>query len=163
MNVLDLVLGGSLLYGTYMGYRRGIFRQIAGIVGLYIALIFGLKYADLVGDLLHDSGLAQEKTAPFISFCIAFILILIAIHFLAGFLRKLSRSLGLGLLERLLGAVLGGIKISLMIGAFLFFILRVNGKAHFFPEETISQSILLPYFKIGFPIIESFWHSLVKP
>ncbi|MRI62829.1 CvpA family protein [Ornithobacterium rhinotracheale] len=163
MNILDLVLGGALLYGIFTGYRRGVFRQIAGIIGLYLALVFGLKYSYVVGDLLQESGIAQEKTAPFISFCIAFILILIGIHFLAGFLRKLSRGIGLGLLENLLGAVLGGVKISLFVGAFLFFMLRVNGKTHFLPEETLSESILLPYFKIGFPIIESFWHSLVKP
>uniref|UniRef100_UPI0039A4A909 CvpA family protein n=1 Tax=Ornithobacterium rhinotracheale TaxID=28251 RepID=UPI0039A4A909 len=163
MNVLDLVLGGTLLYGLYTGYQRGIIKQIAGIVGLYIALIFGLKYSYVVSDLLQESGLAQQKAAPLVSFGVAFILILIGIHFSANFLRKLSKRLGLGLLENLLGAGLGGLKMLLIVGTFLFFILRVNGKAHFFPEETISQSILLPYFKIGFPIIESFWHSFVKP
>lgn len=162
MNIIDLALSVALLYGLYTGYQRGIFKQIAGIIGLYIALIFGLKYSYVVGSLLQESGLAREKIAPLISFCIAFILILMGIHFSANFLRKLSQKLGLGLLENLIGAALGGIKILLFVGAFLFFILKINQKIDFLPSETLTQSILLPYFKIGFPIIESFWHSLVK-
>ncbi|MBV7441088.1 CvpA family protein [Weeksellaceae bacterium TAE3-ERU29] len=162
MNFLDLILGIPLLYGFYTGYTKGIFRQVAGIIGLFIAVFFGLKYSHFIGQLLSSVGVTSGKIAPILSFAIAFLLILIIINLAGKTLRKLSKSIGVGFFENLLGAFFGLLKFYLILIVFLFFTIKLNNKFEFFSPQVLKESVIYPYFEIGFSPLQNLWNKLIN-
>ena len=162
MSFLDLILGIPLLYGLYTGYSKGIFRQIAGIIGLFVAVFFGLKYSHFIGQFLSSAGVTSGKVAPILSFAIAFLLILIIINLAGKFLQKLSKSIGVGFFESLLGAFLGLLKFYLILIVLLFFTVKLNNKFDFFSAQTLKESIIYPYFEMGFSPLQDLWNKLLN-
>ena len=162
MSFLDLILGIPLLYGLYTGYSKGIFRQIAGIVGLFLAVFFGLKYSHFIGHFFNNMGITSGKVAPILSFAIAFLLILIVINLAGKFLRQLSKSIGVGFFESLLGSLLGLLKFYLILIVLLFFTIKLNNKFDFFSPQIFKESVIYPYFEIGFSPLQSTWNKLIN-
>lgn len=157
MNTIDIILLVPLLYGLYTGYSKGIFRQLAGIFGLVLAVFFSMKYAYLVKDFLVNNELSTGQYAPVFSFVVAFLLVIIIVRLLGNLLQKISHKLGLGIVERLLGAALGVLKVFLMVSAFLFFFVKINTQLNIVPQKTFEQSLIYPYYEMGYSYLQYFW------
>jgi membrane protein required for colicin V production len=140
MNPLDWILGIILVYSGVRAAMRGFIAEsftLAGVVcGFLFACWFYRQAAESLAGLISTPAIAQLA---------AFLLILAATMVAASLLGKLIRrtvkAVGLGFFDRLLGAIFGllrgtllGISLLLPITAFL-------------PTATwVQQSALAPYF-----------------
>lgn len=143
MNPLDWLLVALLAYSVVKAFLQGFFREVFALAGLVVGLLiasWGYQSA-----ALHLSGLI---TSPPIAQFVAFLTILavtMVIFSLAGkLLRRTASAIGLGMLDRLGGAVFGFVRGCLMGVALLM------AFTAFLPTVPwIRESKMAPYFLQG--------------
>ena len=143
MNPLDWLLIALLAYSVVKAFLQGFFREAFALGGLVIGLLiasWGYESA-----ALHLNGLI---TSPPIAQFVAFLLILavtMVVFSIAGkLLRKTASAIGLGLLDRLGGAVFGFVR-----GCLLGVALLMAFTAFLPTAPWIRNSKMAPYFLQG--------------
>lgn len=142
MNWLDVVLGLILIASIVTSFRKGLSREVIGLVSVCAALLFGLWFYGFVGGHLLPY-LSSRAVANFAGFAIVFcgVMLLGSLgSFIAG---KFLRVTGLSLFDHALGAGFGlvrGILISvaLVMGIMAF----AQGER---PPDAVVDSRLAPY------------------
>ena len=106
MNGLDLALIAVVALSTLFAFARGIVRELISLATWFVALVAAFAYAGPVAGWF--SGLDMSPAAKHI---LAFSLILFAVlvggAILARMLSGVVKAIGLGFVDRLLGAVFG--------------------------------------------------------
>jgi membrane protein required for colicin V production len=121
MNLLDLGILVLLGLVTVRGYFRGLFQELAVLVGVVGGVVAASHtYLDLAGHL------SRWVTDPQWARVIAFAVVLVAVYWLtrllAHYLQRLLYHLYLDFFERLLGAGFALVKGALLIGFSLMFL-----------------------------------------
>ena len=142
-NAFDWLLCLILLWSTVIAFMRGIIRVLFSFVGLIAGIVLASWYYPTLANRLASfiSSLAAAEIA-------AFLLIAISTMVLIGLLGRLvsrtARAVGLGIPDRLLGALFGFARGCLLGVAVMMAV------AAFMPRSLwISESRLLPYFLDG--------------
>jgi len=121
MNLLDL--GIIILLGliTLRGYYRGLFQELAVLVGVVGGVVVAAyTYLRLAG--LLEPWISDPFYARLIAFALAFIAIYWLTRLVAHFLQRLLYHLYLDFLDRLLGGVFALAKGALLVGFGLMFL-----------------------------------------
>ncbi|XLS29053.1 CvpA family protein [Flavobacteriaceae bacterium M23B6Z8] len=142
MNFFDIVLGGLILFGAVRGLIKGLFVEIASLLALILGIYGAIHFSYYVGDYLAQRVEWQEKYISLVSFAITFIVIVLAVGYAGKLLTKIADFAALGILNKILGAVFGGLKIAVILGAVLVFFDRTNNTIEFVDKETTNDSIL---------------------
>lgn len=142
MNLLDL--GILILLGllTVRGYFRGLFQELAVLVGVAGGVIAASHTYLLLADLL-----SRWITDPQYARIVAFAIVLVAVYWLtrlvAHFLQRLLYRLYLDFFERLLGAAFALAKGALIIGFGLMFLGLVLPKdSRLFKESHTAPKLI---------------------
>lgn len=154
MATIDLVLLVPILIGAFQGYRKGLLIEILGVLAFIAAVVIGFKFLSL-GSSFLESVLGKDTLhfiSPYLSFFIIFIPAIFLFRKVSAMLRKAVRLTFLGVLDGILGAVLGGV--TAMFGISL--LIWIAGKIGItFPETSIAQSQFYPYVSSFAPDIIS--------
>jgi membrane protein required for colicin V production len=139
----DWILIVILAISTIAALRRGLLRTVFGMIGVVAGiLIASWNYEDVARAL--DAWIANHATARAVAFLLIVITVTFAVSLLASLLRKTVKTLGLGIVDTLLGGCFGFIRGGLA-GVAL-----VMGITAFMPRsEWVAQSKLTPYFLAG--------------
>lgn len=167
MNGVDIVLGLILLYALYRGFRSGLVVELCGILGLLIGAYLAYRFS---GDLARalDLRIAFGQEVSFVLILVG-ALVLIA---LAG--RLVSRVIdyaGLGVVNKLLGAIASVLKVALVVGLLLTAFDAVNRTTRWADTETLDRLVLykpvrdlagliFPY--IGFDAVQDFYRQRIE-
>ena len=142
LNPFDWLLLAILVYSTASAFVRGFFREVFSLVGLVAGILLASwNYQQVSVFLVKVMSWATAQV-------VAFLLIAIATMLLCGFagslLRRTAKTIGLGFLDRLLGAGFGLARGCLMGVALLM------AAAAFLPQNRyIRGSQLSGYFLQG--------------
>ncbi len=142
---LDLILLALIGVGTVRGYFTGASRQLVSTVGWLVAFVLGAALMGPVGATVVESLGASERTAPVVGFVVVFALALGAVAAVGHAFRKALEAIKLGGLDKLLGAVFGGLKTALGLSVFLMvtgYSPLPGGSPWLISEETREQSTL---------------------
>jgi membrane protein required for colicin V production len=143
MNLFDCFLIVMLAYSTIMAFMRGIILELFSLGGLIAGILlasWNYKHvAIILGHLITTSAIAE---------IVAFLLIVIGVMVLSTLLGKAlnrtAHAIGLGLFDRLLGAVFGFAR------GCLFGVAILMAFAAFLPHSVwIANSQLSSYFLAG--------------
>lgn len=127
MNWLDYVLVFILILNFYNGLRYGFVRQIVGMASLFIALYLALfwsgdikiylekylKLDEVISVIVSNGDTSLWLTGVLlnvISFLLAFALVFFLLSFFSGKLKLLNRIPIIGMINILLGGLLGALK-----------------------------------------------------
>ena len=161
MSVIDIILGGLLLYGLIKGLWRGLFVELASLVSLIAGIFVALKFSGFIADIISGHVSWEPRYISITAFLITFIAVVVGIILLAKFCTKLADFASLGLLNRILGGVFGVLKMVLILSVSLNFFLKINSTNIFAKKETLDESILFyPMLEISntiFPILEDWF------
>ena len=136
MNYLDIILIIPLAYGLVQGLRKGIVKEIAGLLailfGIYLARYWALPVSQALVDL---TGWTLNLCTP-LAYAVVFIAVSLSITLLSYMLTNM-----LGWLNRLLGGAFGIIKMLLLLSVILNFVAIVD---QFMPvkEKPVVQNSL---------------------
>lgn len=150
MNFIDIVLGILILFGLIRGFTKGLFVEITSLIALIAGIYGAIHFSYIIGDYLHLKMSWQKQYINLIAFAITFILIIIIVAFAGKLLTKIANFAMLGFVNKLAGAIFGGLKIAVILGAVLVFFNTTNNTISFVNRETLQESILFePVKNIG--------------
>lgn len=153
MSVIDIVLGALILFGMVRGFMKGLFVEIASLVALIAGVYGAIHFSNFAAEFLMEKVDWEEKTINLTAFAITFVIIVLAIALAGKALTKLANFVALGLLNRLLGSLFGGLKYALILSVVLIIFEKVNTPLSFMDEEALNESVLYKPVKSLIPMI----------
>jgi membrane protein required for colicin V production len=134
--IIVLVLLSSILIGLLRGFVREAVSVIFWVGAIWAAWKFGPRVEPFLGGLLAD-----PKVAPWVGRLFVLALVLL-VGWLVGFLvGRFMQSLGLGIMDRILGFLFGLVRGAVLVG-----LLIIGGELmHLNHENWWNRSKLVPY------------------
>jgi membrane protein required for colicin V production len=106
MTAFDFIVVGVVAVSTLLGFVRGFMRVVVSLAAWVVAALAAIHFSSPLARLLPEFS-ANPEVRYIAAFALIAIVVLI-IGALVGFaLARLVRAIGLGFLDRLLGAVVG--------------------------------------------------------
>ena len=166
MAFIDFLLGALLIFGIVRGLWNGFIIELASLLSLLVGIWAAIKFSHVMRSVLRDHADWSPKTIQITAFVLTFILVVVAITILAKALTTIVSIAGLGIFNKLLGAVVGMLKTALIISVMLNLLGKVNGSGNLIDQSTIDKSLFYnPIQKMAaflYPTIESWYHG-IKP
>jgi membrane protein required for colicin V production len=153
MNIADIILLVILLYGLVRGFFRGFFAELASLVGFIAGIYVAVYFSHILSDYLAEKVSWNIQFVNLTAFAITFILIVFFISLAGNFLTKIANFAALGILNKLIGAGFGFIKVAFIASVVIMFFNSTNEDIHLVEEETLEESVLFSPIKTIAPIL----------
>lgn len=141
MLILDLIILIPILYFAYKGAVNGLVKEVLNIVGIILAIFITFNYLDMFSGIiapLFDEG---ASFIPFLSGALLFIGTLGIVALIAYAAKEFLKAIKLSSINRILGAVFGGLKSALIVSTILLLLAGFNLPG----EQARKQSYLYSY------------------
>ena len=146
MTLLDILLALPLCYLIFMGWKKGIVREITTLVGVLVGLWAATHLSQQVAPMLSIDG----ESSVLVAFIVIFLAALVLAYLLGRLVEGLMKAVKMGILNRLGGAVLGAVKALCILGVLLEFLVMVDSREVILSPQTKQKSILYtPVFHTG--------------
>jgi membrane protein required for colicin V production len=153
MNALDIILLAFLAFGLVRGFLRGFFVEIASLVALVAGVYGAFHFSNFAAEILNKKVDWNENTVNIVAFVGTLIIIVLAIALAGKALTKIADFAALGLINKLLGALFGGLKIAVILSVLLIVFEKMNRNIPFTKEADKAGSELYKPVKSIIPLI----------
>ena len=136
MSVIDFIIGIPILWFGYRGFKKGFISELAMLAALLLGTYVAINFSAMLGEKI---GIEGEYKA-LITFVITFLIILVLVFLLGKWIEKLTESIKLGFINKLLGFVFGAFKVTLVISIVFYFINQFDKSQSLIGEETRQKS-----------------------
>lgn len=126
MASIDYIIIITLVISVVFGIMRGFLRQVFGLGGLIIGIILGSFLYRPFSELLLEKVSMKPETAQILAYVLILIVVPIVCGLLGQMLSRLVHGAGLGLLNRLFGAVSGAL-IWLLLAGVIIHLVEITG------------------------------------
>ena len=129
-----------MLGSTLIGLLRGFVREAVSVVFWVVAIWAAWKFGPLVEP--HLGGVLADRTvAPWVGRAVVLVLVLLIGWVIAMLLSYFTRSLGLGIMDRVIGFLFGVMRGLVLVGLII-----IGGELlHLNQESWWNRSKLIPY------------------
>ena len=142
MNYLDLILGGLIAYGAVKGFFKGLIIEAASLLALLLGVVCALLFSSALNDLLATYFKDASLPPAGVIFIGIFIAVIISVNLLARLITKVLKMAALGFVNRVFGALFGGLKFALALSALLLLIDQFSFLFQYFDTEILDESYL---------------------
>lgn len=142
MNSLDYILFIPLLYALYRGFTKGLIIELASLLALILGIYGALHFSLFTFEFLSDYFEIKTVYLQFVSYGLTFLIIAVLISFTGKILTILIRLVALGFINRMMGAIFGGIKALLILSVFISFFDRFNKQFGMVNEDILTSSLI---------------------
>ena len=158
MNIFDIIIAALLLFAFVRGFMKGLFAEVASLVAIIAGVYVAIHYAHHLEFYLvnSDSISWSDETNSIVAFAITFLAVVIVVIFIGKTLTKIA---DLGMLNKLLGAIFGALKIALILSVIFTFFGRLNNTIPFLKQEVLDESLLYSPIK---QIAPALFPSIIK-
>jgi membrane protein required for colicin V production len=153
MNIIDIILGVILLYGLIRGFFRGFFAELASLIGFILGIYIAIYFSHYISDYLVDMVSWDLRFVNLASFAITFILVVFLISLAGKFLTKVASFAALGVLNKIIGAGFGFIKVAFVVSVVIMFFGSTNENIHIVEQKTLKESTLYAPIKTIAPLL----------
>lgn len=153
MSILDLTLLTLIALGLIRGFMRGFFVEITSLIALIAGVYGAFHFSNFAASYLKDHVDWNENTVNIAAFAITFIIIVLVIALAGKALTKIADFAMLGLLNKLLGALFGGLKVALILSVILIVLDKISANVPFVKEKDQQESVLYYPVKSLIPTI----------
>lgn len=142
MNFLDIFLVASILFGAYLGYRKGIVIEICTLAALLLGIYAGIKFSGIISGWINGILSEPSKWVPLISFSICFITVVVLVFLIGKWLERFVKITALKPIDKILGAIFGLAKFIVLTGVFLLMVTHHEPTSDLITEEQKENSLL---------------------
>jgi membrane protein required for colicin V production len=142
MNWLDIILALILVASVVSCFRKGLVREIIGLVSVIVALFLGIWFYGSAGAFLLPY-VSSPRMASFAGFVLVFCGVLLTGGLVSYALGKFLRVTGLSIVDHALGAAFGMVRGTVIAAALVMGILAFSSGDK--PPGPILHSRLAPY------------------
>lgn len=154
MNVIDIIIAAILIFAAIRGFITGLFSSVASLVAIIAGVFCAIHFSYYVENMLFDSVLEwSSKTYKIVAFGVTFLVVVLAIIFIGKLLTKLADITALGLLNKILGAIFGALKWSLILSVIFLLFDKFNKTIPFVEKKTLDESVLYSPVKSIIPTL----------
>ena len=146
MNILDIILAVPMLVFIFFGWKKGLVREVATLVGLLAGIWAAVHLSQLVAELIGLEG----ENAILIAFLVCFVGALVLAWLLGRLVEGLLKVTKLSILNRIAGAVLGMVKALCILAVLLNSVVMLDKNQILLKSETTEASVLYkPVYNTG--------------
>jgi len=152
MHWFDITVIIALILSGVWSFCRGLIRELVSLLGLVAAAVLAVRGYPAVADVLTPF-IAVEWVRQAIGFALIFLVVMAVAMICSTLLRLVIRTVGLSVLDRLLGGLFGLAKVVLVVSVLLMM------ASKFFPPETAqstAESVLAPLLFRSAAFLETF-------
>lgn len=142
MNYIDATLCIPLVWGIYKGFVKGLISEAASFVAFGLAVYGSLHFSDIVATTITEWFKWESDYLQIVAFASTFLGIVIAVSIITRIINKLADGLALGGINKIGGALFGGLKFSLVISLAIFVIDAIEKSYPMVSFETKKESLL---------------------
>ena len=106
MNWLDIIFALILLISVSMSFRRGLTREIVGLVSAIFALVLGMWFYGLAGSFV-EPYIGSRRGASFIGFFLVVVGVMLLGSLVGLVVSRFLKTIGLSFVDRFFGACFG--------------------------------------------------------
>jgi membrane protein required for colicin V production len=150
MSGFDILLLLLLAVGAVKGFRRGLVIELASLLAFVLGVIGGLALLNDAVPFVRNYIGEAFGFLPLVSFVLVFVLIGWGVHLLGGAIKTAIHLTPLGVLDNLLGGLLGGIKWLLGMSLLLYGIGLAD--LPLISPKLAAESHVLPVVKQATPV-----------
>jgi membrane protein required for colicin V production len=140
MSIIDIVLIVLLLLGLIRGAMKGLFVEIASLLALLLGVYGALHFSNYAADFLKGKVDWSSQAITVTAFAMTFVITVLAISLAGKALTKLADFAALGILNKLLGAIFGALKIGLVLSFVLIILSKINTALPILTDKQIENS-----------------------
>lgn len=159
MNMMDIIFGIILILGTIQGLRKGLFVELASLIGLIAGVYGAIHFSYFVGDWLSEKTSWGEQTIKLTAFALTFVIIIIVVSLAGKLLTKIADFAMLGVINKIAGAVFSILKYSFLLSVVLMFVDAADRQISFIGEENKTGSVIYPIIQ---PLAPSLLPSILE-
>ncbi|TVZ52798.1 CvpA family protein [Dokdonia sp. Hel_I_53] len=159
MNTIDIIFGIILILGAVQGLRKGLFVELASLIGLIAGIYGAIHFSYYVGDWLVEKTSWSEQVIKLTAFAITFIIIVLAVSLAGKLLTKVASFAMLGIVNKVAGAIFSVIKFAFLLSVVLMFVDAADRQISIIGEDNKEGSILYPIVQ---PIAPAMLPSILK-
>lgn len=141
---MELLIYIALLVGAVIGFIQGAFKQIAHLAGVAVGLVLASVLYERFGDYLAAKTGATDDFGHYIAFVLIVIVVPIVLGWLATLLTALFKKMKINFLNRAVGAIIGLVSYALIL-SFAFNMFDFIGSNAGFKTEKLSEKEELYY------------------
>ena len=150
---MEILIYIVLLVGAIIGFKQGAFKQIANFVGVVAGLILAAMLYHQFGDYLADKTGASVGFGRLIAFVLIVIVVPILLGWIASLLTAIFTKLKINCLNRLVGAVIGVVCYAMILSvAFNLYDFLVSN-AGFKPDKLGERAPIYYQLKHGTQLV----------
>lgn len=153
MSILDIVLLTLLVLGLIRGFMRGFFVEIASLIALIAGIYGAFHFSNYAASFLKDRVNWDENTVNITAFITTFIIIIIVIGLAGKALTKIADFAMLGLINKILGALFGGLKVAFILSVILIVLDKMQANIPFVQAADQQESVLYKPLKSLVPTL----------
>ena len=153
MSVLDIVLIAFIGFGFVRGLMNGFFVEIASLVALIAGVYGAIHFSNYAATFIDENSEWNEKTVTVVAFAVTFLIVVLAVALAGKAFTKLADFAALGIVNKLLGAIFGALKMALILSVLLNIFDNMNRAIPLTDEESIADSTLYSPVKSLVPMI----------
>ena len=142
MEVIDIIILILIGVGVIQGLMKGSIKQLASIVGFVAGLLLARALFGTVAEQLAPALGTSITIAQILSFILIWVAVPIGCSLVASVLTKALDVVNLGWLNRLAGAMLGAVKMMLLVGIGIYVLEYIDPKSEMVSKTTKKASVL---------------------
>ena len=142
MEVIDIIILVVIGLGVIQGLIKGSIKELAAIVGFVAGLLLARALFGTVAEFLAPALGTSITIAQILSFILIWVAVPIGCSLVASVLTKALNVINLGWLNRLAGALLGAVKMMLLVGLGIYVLEYIDPKSEMISRATKRTSLL---------------------
>ena len=142
MEVIDIIILVLIGVGVILGLMKGSIKELAAIVGFVAGLLLARALFGTLAEQLAPALGTTITIAQILSFILIWVAVPIGCSLIASVLTKALNVIKLGWLNRLLGAMLGALKVMLLVGLGIYVLEYIDPKSEMVSKSTKKASLL---------------------
>ncbi|MCK4550044.1 MAG: CvpA family protein [Candidatus Krumholzibacteria bacterium] len=119
MYIFRIVVLAVLAWFFIVGVKRGLIQQVLEVVGIIVAFLAAFYFAHALAEWIEVKTGADYRLSLAMAALAIFIGIIIGVHFIGAWLKKLFGLTIMGVFDRVVGGLFGGLKGVLVISLVL--------------------------------------------
>ena len=142
MEVIDIIILILIGVGVIQGLMKGSMKELASVVGFVAGLLLARALFGTVAEQLAPALGTSITIAQILSFILIWVAVPIGCSLVASVLTKALEVVHLGWLNRLAGAMLGAVKMMLLVGIGIYVLEYIDPKSEMVSKTTKKASVL---------------------
>ena len=140
MNYFDLAIVILISIGIFRGFIKGLINEIFSLISLYLGIIGSINYSNILASYIISYTKWNETTTNIICFLILFILIVFFVTAIAKLITKILKLAALGLLNRIIGSIFGGLKWLIILSGLALIYNSLSQIITIAPNKLLAES-----------------------